>query len=278
MATTQLSHHQIPGALGPVLIDVRATGRAQPQPAVLLVHGFKGFKDYALMVQMAERLAKAGFTAVNLSVSGSGVDQHGEFVFFDRFGGNTYTRELGDIELVIAGIRDGDFGFPPPTSLGLVGHSRGGGVSLCVARETPGVDAIVTWAAMSTIVRYSDAELAIWRRLGTIYTENVLTGRPLPMRYEIVEDALAHLDRFDILAAAANLRIPWLLIHGTADETIPIAEGRALAAAATDPRFEALFIAGASHGFGGKHPWTGAAPETTELFDRTAQWCIEYLR
>lgn len=278
MATAVLSHHVVPGALGPVLVDIRSASRAVPQPAVLIVHGFKGFKDYALLVAAAERLARAGFTAVTISVSGSGVDAAGEFAWPERFARNTYTREMNDIELVIDQLLSGAFDTVPPTSLGLIGHSRGGGVALCVAREVSGIDALVTWAAMSTIRRYSDAEVALWRTLGTIHVGNTRTGQALPMHYEIVEDALANEARFDITAAARSVTMPWLLIHGTDDETIPIEEGRDLARIAARPGFESLFIAGANHAFGAQHPWTGATPHTTQLFDATLHFLARHLR
>jgi dienelactone hydrolase len=277
MATATLTHHSLDGALGPVLVDVRTTSRSAPQPAVVVMHGFKGFKDFAFLPPIAERLARAGFTAVNLSVSGSGVDAAGEFTLLDRFARNTYTRELGDIELVIRALVAGDLGVPPPTSIGVIGHSRGGGVVLCVARETPVLRAVVTWAPISTIRRYSDAEVEIWRRLGRIDVPNARTGQLLPMNYEIVEDALAHAERFDIEKAAAGLERPWLLIHGTDDETVPAAESRELARHATDPRFESHFIAGAGHTFGARHPWAGPTSETDQLFDITVRFLSRHL-
>ena len=277
MASPLLTRHTLPGALGPILVDVRAASAAAGQPAVLVMHGFKGFKDYAFLPPISERLARAGFTAVTISVSGSGVDAHGEFTMPERFARNTYTRELGDIAVVVHALLDGELG-TAPTSLGIVGHSRGGGVALCVARETPAIGAVVTWAPISTIRRFTDPEMEIWRRLGRIEVENVRTRQMLPMDYEIVTDALAHAPRFDIRAAAAALDRPWLLIHGTSDETVPVAEAVALAALATDPRFESLFVAGAGHTFGARHPWAGPTAETDRLFGATVKFLARHLR
>jgi dienelactone hydrolase len=278
MATPVLTHHTLPGALGPVLIDVRTSSRTARQPTVLIMHGFKGFKDYAFLPPMAERLARAGFTAVSISVSGSGVDEHGDFAFPERFARNSYTREMGDIEMVIRALMAGELGTAPPTSLGIIGHSRGGGVALCVARETPAITAVVTWAPIATIRRYSDAAVEMWRKLGRIEIENTRTHQMLPMDYEIVEDALAHADRFDIRAAAARLDRPWLLAHALNDETVPVVEARELAALATDSRFEALFIESGGHTFGARHPWTGPTRETEQLFGSTVKFFTRHLR
>jgi dienelactone hydrolase len=278
MATPVLTHHALPGALGPILVDVRASSRTARQPAVLIMHGFKGFKDYAFFPPIAERVARAGFTAVNITVSGAGVDEHGDFTLLERFARNSYTREMGDIEIVIQALMSGELGTVPPTSLGVIGHSRGGGVVLCVARETPAISAVVTWAPIATIRRYTDAEVAMWRKLGRIEVENSRTHQRLPMDYEIVEDALAHADRFDIRVAAAALDRPWLLAHALNDETVPVAEARELAALATDARFESLFIERGGHTFGARHPWAGPTAETEQLFGATVKFFTRHLR
>src|ERR687894_562892 len=78
MATPSLTKHSLPGALGPILLDVRASGRSVPRPAVVIVHGFKGFKDWGMFPHLADRLGLAGFTAISLNMSGSGVDDSGD--------------------------------------------------------------------------------------------------------------------------------------------------------------------------------------------------------
>ena len=64
MATPTLTRHRLPGVLGEILIDVRAGGRETPRPAVVVIHGFKGFKDWGLWPSLGERMARAGFSTV----------------------------------------------------------------------------------------------------------------------------------------------------------------------------------------------------------------------
>lgn len=278
MATPLLSHHSLPGALGPILVDVRATAREGSMPAVLIHHGFKGFKDYAFLPIFADRMARAGFTAITISVSGAGVDEAGEFSHLDRFAVNTYSRELDDLAVVIDALHRGDLGTARPTSLGVVGHSRGGGMVLCLARETPLIGAVATWAAISRVRRHSDQELAAWRAAGTIQVLHQRIRKYLPLDYVVVEDCLRHEHgRLDISAAAAALDRPWLMVHGTNDETVPVEEGRELARRATDPRSEALFLEGAGHTFGAAHPWAGPTGDTEKLFDATARFFSRHL-
>jgi dienelactone hydrolase len=278
MATPLLIHHTLPGALGPILVDVRTTPRESAMPAVLIHHGFKGFKDFALLPAFADRLARAGFTAVTVSVSGSGVDEAGNFTHLDRFAGNTYSRELDDLGAVIKALDRGAFDTATPTSIGVVGHSRGGGMALCLARETPRIGAVVTWAAIGTARRHTAEELAAWREAGTIKILHQRTRQYLPLNYEVAEDYLRDTaGRFDIPLAAKTLARPWLLVHGTADESVPVSEAYALAQCAADPRSEALYLEGAGHTFGTAHPWAGPTADSERLFDATTRFLTRYL-
>ena len=126
MATPTLTRHRLPGVLGEILIDARAGGRESPRPAVVVIHGFKGFKDWGLWPSLGERMARAGFSAITFNLSGSGVDDTGEFVYPERFGHNTFSAELQDVRRVVDALAAGELGVAPPTRLGLLGHSRGG--------------------------------------------------------------------------------------------------------------------------------------------------------
>jgi uncharacterized protein len=53
-------------------------------------------------------------------------------------------------------------------------------------------------------------------------------------------------DKFDSLAKISAIKLPVLMIMGEADRTIPIKQGKALFAAANDPK-QAVWIAGANH-------------------------------
>ncbi len=277
MATPTLTHHQLPGALGEILVDVRAADREAPQPAVLVLHGFKGFKDFALLPVFAERLARSGFTAVTASVSGSGVDAAGDFTRLDRFAHNTYSRELDDLEAVVAALAAGALGVPAPSSLGVVGHSRGGGMALLLAHETPAIRAVTTWSAVGRARRHSDAELEAWRRLGTIEVPHARLRIRLPLHWEVAEDCLAHEHgRLDIPAAARTLDRPWLQVHGTADATVPFVEAEQLAEEA-GPGHQFLAVDGADHTYGTRHPWIGSTPAADGVFGATTSFFTRHL-
>jgi dienelactone hydrolase len=269
MATPTLTRHVVPGVLGDIAIDVRAGGRGSPRPAVIAVHGFKGFKDWGMWPPFTERLARAGVTAVSLNLSGSGVDDAGTFAFPERFGHNTFSAELEDLSRVIAALHRGELQVAVPSVLGLVGHSRGGGTCILHTARDPRVRALATWAAISTVERWSRPERERWRNSGIHEVRNARTGEVLPLFTDVLDDIETHAEVLDIGAAAARIAVPWLLVHGSEDEAVNIAEGRALAAAARSPGTKVLTIAGGGHTFGAAHPWSGGNPALDQVFDAT---------
>ncbi len=272
MATPTLSKHQIPGTLGPILIDVRAGGRDRPRPAVVIVHGFKGFKDWGMFPVLAERLARAGFVAVSLNVSGSGMDDSGSGAWPERFGHNTFSAEVADLGRVLAELRAGRLGVLAPASLGLLGHSRGGGTAILTAAADGRIASLVTWASISHVDRWPGREEE-WRREGHIIIENSRTGEKWPMYTDVLDDVAKHrLGSLDIRAAAARIESPWLIIHGSADASVPLEEAEALAGANGRRTTELLTIRGAGHTFGAVHPWAGETPEIRHVMDRTVGW------
>jgi dienelactone hydrolase len=275
MATPSLVKHVLGGALGEILVDVRAAPRDRATPAVVILHGFKGFKDWGMFPPFADRVARAGFTAVSYNASGSGVDDIGEFTLPDRFGRNTFSAELADLGAVLEALRSETLGVTAPSSVGLVGHSRGGGIAILRTARDQGVRALVTWAAISSVHRWGEEVVRCWRAAGMFEVTNQRTGQVIPLFTDILDDVERQADALDVEAHAARIGVPWLLIHGQADETVPTVEGRRLHAAA--PASELLLIERTGHTFGAAHPFTGPSPALEQVFDATLRFLSAHL-
>jgi uncharacterized protein len=278
MATPTLTKHSLPGSLGEILIDVRAGGRASTRPAVLVLHGFKGFKDWGMFPPLSQRLAQAGFAVVSPNLSGSGVDDKGDFSLPERFGHNTFSAELEDVRRVIDALMAGQLGVPTPSTLGVVGHSRGGGIAILQAARDPRVRALVTWAAISSVERWPDPQRSSWRAAGQTDIQNARTGQILPLYTDVLDDIEQNASALDIEAAGRRIRVPWLLIHGTEDESVPFAEAERLKAASARPDTRLLPIEGGGHTFGAMHPWRATTPELATVFDATLAWLTTRLK
>lgn len=252
---------------------IDAPDGAGPFPFVLVLHGFKGFMDWGFFPELTRRLAGAGMVAIRFNMSGSGVgDDLGTFSDEEGFARNTCTRELEDTARVRAFVDAGGVPEADVARAGLFGHSLGGGIALLHANERAERGAyrgIVTWAAVARLERFDEATLARWRRDGRLFVHNARTGQDHRLDLGWLADLEANGARFDVPVACARSRTPTLLVHGTADEAVPFAEGQTLAAALAPDVGRLLGIEGAGHTFGATHPLRGVHGDLARAFDAT---------
>jgi alpha-beta hydrolase superfamily lysophospholipase len=243
---------------------------------VVLCHGFKGFAHWGFFPYLARTLAENGLTAITFDFSGSGIGPDREsFTEPGAFAGNTLSREQEDLENLIDYARrrkliEGKFG--------LFGHSRGGGTAiLFTAGVDSNVSSLVTWASISYPNRWSSEDVITWRRQGYADVTNSRTGQVMRLDTDLLDDVELHgKTKLDIEAAAGKIKVPWLIVHGTGDETVPSSEAEKLHA--LSPGVSTLrLIKDANHGFDAKHPLGEAPPvlekvvlETVKFFVRNA--------
>ena len=270
VATPHRTSLELTGADGGRLrVDVRRTPGTASRPAVVICHGFKGFKDWGFFPVLAERLARAGVVAVSFNYSGSGVVGE-RFSEPDRFGQATFSGDLTDMETVWRAVQDGTLGPPPPPgATGLFGHSRGGGMAVLFAARQP-VGALVTWNAIGNVNRWGEATLRKWRADGYLMVKNARTGEELPLTTRVLDDITAHRERLDIPAAATRVTAPWLRVQGGADIVVRPDEWQG-------PAGELLLIERGTHTFGARHPWAGTTAELDLAMDRTVDWFLRNL-
>lgn len=256
--------------------DVRVPEGPPPRTAVLVVHGFKGYKDWAFFPWLAERLVGDRHAVVSFNMTGSGIgsDPHA-FTDLEGFRANTYSRELSDVAAVLETLA-GDLLPRVPDRIGLLGHSRGGADAVLTASERSGIDALVTWAAVAELDRWTAETRAAWREHGVLYVLNSRTGQQMPLGLELLEDFEASRDRFDVLAAASRVAAPWLIVHGGADETVPPDHARRLARACPGSRL--CLVDGAGHTFDARHPFPGPNPRLQEALAATRRHFRLHLR
>jgi dienelactone hydrolase len=276
MSTPSLTKHTLPGTLGELLIDVRTGQRETVCPAVIVLHGFKGFKDWGMFPPLANTLARAGMTVVSFNLSGSGVDDAGDFTRLDQFARNSFRADMADLDIILTAMQTGTLGFVPPSSIGIVGHSRGGGDAVLIGAD-PRLTAMVTWAGIGTIRRWPEDALAQWRESGRIDIKNARTGQVLTINTDLLDEIeFAADDGLSIARAAARVGVPWLIIHGSGDTTIPLDEARRLHSASA-PGTEFLLIDGAGHTFGAVHPYQGQTPQLEQAIEQTVGWFSRHL-
>ncbi len=245
----------------PFLADVFYKNGGLKKPVVIFSHGFKGFKDWGPFNLVAERFAEAGFVYVkyNFSHNGTTIDSPTEFADLEAFGNDNLSIEMDDLGVVIDWVCSNEFPVDKSEinteAIYLMGHSRGGGISILKAKEDTRVKKLCTWASVNEFSKYWTAEeLEKIKKDGVVYVGNARTKQMMPIKWQLYENYFANLPRLFVPDAVRALQIPMLIIHGTKDETIPVEA--AIEMQGWNKKAELLLLEGSNHNFGGKHPYS----------------------
>ncbi|MTI20340.1 alpha/beta hydrolase [Fulvivirga sp. RKSG066] len=258
----------------PMLVDARFVASTYAKPVVIFVHGFKGFKDWGHWNIIANEMAYNGFCVVkpNLSHNGTTPEKPLDFDDLEAFSNNTYSIELDDLGTLIDYLFSTTCTIPnlDLSKVYLVGHSRGGGLTLLKAHEDDRIKGVITWASVADYgTRWDEETMEKWKATGTHHIYNGRTKQNMPMKYNIVEDYHDNIDRLNIRKAVESLKVPLLHIHGDQDPTINIEEAKEMST--WNKQSELYIVEGADHVFNGSHPFEGKElPENSQiLIDKT---------
>jgi alpha-beta hydrolase superfamily lysophospholipase len=197
-------------------------------PAVAVCHGMLSSKESEKLETLTTALGARGIASLRFDMSGRG-----------ESGGDPrrilYSQETADCGAAVAFLRGRGH-----RRVGLFGSSMGGAVAVLYAANDPEIAAVVTLAAVARPALFIEdvppLEIARWRARGSFEYDGV------SISVEHVDDA----QRCDVLAAAARLRVPLLVLHGVLDAVVPAEDGRLLAEAG---RGELCLYAQADHRF-----------------------------
>jgi fermentation-respiration switch protein FrsA (DUF1100 family) len=99
----------------------------------------------------------------------------------------------------------------------------------------------------------------------------------MPLGTDVLDDIQHNAGgTLDLAAAAGRIEVPWLIIHGGADETVDVADALSLHARAAK-RSTLLTIAGAGHTFGATHPLADIPPALDQAIRETVAWFSRHL-
>ena len=260
--------------------DLRYREDAREVPAIIICHGFKGFKDWGFFPYLTEVLADAGYATVcfNFSRNGIGSDPL-NFTELDKFADNYYSHELNDIDVVFQAIKNKNLGsgIINTENIGILGHSRGGGVALLYCSRNTEISALVTWSSISTVDRYSKEDLSSWKDRGFVEIENKRTKQLMRMNRMFIDDIRKNKKGLDILSAAAQIEVPSLIIHGELDEAVPLAESQQIFENLASVEKQIEIIEGGSHTFNITHPMDSRSVQFETALDLTESWFDKYL-
>jgi acetyl esterase/lipase len=180
------------------VIDLRRPAGAGPHPLVLVLHGgfWRARYTRALMSALSVALTGAGWATANVE--------------YRRLGRGAYRPMLDDV-LAARTLLEQLPGLGPTVALG---HSAGGHLALWLAAEG-GASGVVGLGAVC------DLEDAAAEQLGRRAVQELLGGEPseVPAAYEEADPR-----------RRLPLGVPQVLVHGAADDNVPIEHARRYAA------------------------------------------------
>ena len=198
---------------------------------VVIGHGVTGNKDRPFVVALAEGLANAAIPTVRISFTGNGESG-------GRFEDATISKEVEDLGCVIDTFTDRQVAY--------VGHSMGSAVGVLRAGKDDRIKHLISLAGMVHTESFAQTEFGdVTPDRGSMWDEPTC---PLSQAYvddmESIHSVVDH---------AARINVPWLLIHGTEDDVVPLQDSLDILERANEPK-SLVQIHGASHVFSDHTP------------------------
>ena len=193
---------------------------------VVLGHGVTGNKDRPFVVALGDGLAAAGIPALRFSFSGNGESE-------GKFTDSTISKEVEDLGAVLDHLKE--------YTICYVGHSMGGAVGVLRASEDRRIRMLVSLAGMVHTKAFA------LREFGDVTPdEGFMWDEPdCPLSQAYMDD-LTQIDT--VVDLSPKITVPWLLVHGDADDVVPIEDSHDILAKANS-QAQLVTIEGANHVF-----------------------------
>lgn len=252
-------------------------------PVLVFSPGLKGSKDKGPWPYVARRIARETgfvFASFNFSYSGMGRDSH-TVLYPERFERASFGSDMDDLNLFLEKVVNGEQGFPPgiePGPVGLLGHSKGGMISiLCASENNDSVRAVVTVGAPAHTDRFPTEMRIAWRQAGYWPVIESDTGRELRMNVGFLDDFEQNVGRYDVEAALSRMNAAHLLIHGTEDDVVPFEEAERIVEQSAGHECTLLAMEGSDHHLGTANRFAGGGFTLDQAIRAAVSFFTEHL-
>ena len=168
---------------------------------VVLGHGVTGDKTRPIITDTAAALNAAGFNTLAVSFAGNG-DSQGDFR------AATITKEVADLGAVLDAVSNSY------AKIAYIGHSMGAAVGVLRASQDQRINALISLAGMVDTKAFAETEFGdVTPDEGVMWEDE---DCPLSRAYmtDLTETVR------NVSPAAEQITVPWLLVHGTADDVV----------------------------------------------------------
>ncbi len=193
---------------------------------VVIGHGVTANKDREWALTLSQALAEVGLASLRFSFSGNG-ESEGDFR------DSCPSKEVEDLGAVLDAAEGWRVTF--------VGHSMGGAVGVLRASRDARIERLVSLAGMVDTGDFAR------RKFGAVEPGvGYMWDKPeCPLSQAFLDDMAAI---GSVESLAEQVRVPWLLVHGTADTVVPFEESERVLERAGGPA-ELLRLEGVDHVF-----------------------------
>ena len=243
-------------------------------PILLIIHGFRGSKNWGFFPTIAEELAQNGSIVISWNMSLNGYSDNAQYIDQpENFARNTITQEMVDTQLIIDSILQddliisGDIRSHWNGDIHVLGHSRGGGIGILISAKNPSIKKLALWNTISRFGRFTERQKKLWSETGTFPIDETEDGKVIAMNYTYISDLEFHSDEYSPLRAITEVSADILIVHAEQDMTVPIREAHALQEKSHSAHMHSIPQAG--HIFGCTHPFTEMTSSLRDAIDTT---------
>ncbi|MFQ5474432.1 MAG: alpha/beta hydrolase family protein [Candidatus Nanoarchaeia archaeon] len=203
------------------------------EPVVILCHGFSTSKEGGTYIVLEGLLNVKDISTFRFDFYG-----HGESD--GKFKDITISEAVDDILNAIRFLKSKGY-----KKIGLMGSSFGGMAGILAVPRTDDLFVLALKSPVSDylgklIAQKSREEIRSWRKKGFIYYRKS-DGRKLKLNYSFFEDS----ETLRGYESAKKIKIPTLIVHGDADDSVPVEQSRKTASLIEGCRLEVM--RGADH-------------------------------
>jgi len=193
----------------------------KPRAYALFAHCFSCTKDIKAAREIARALRAEGFAVMRFDFTGLGASE-GEFA------NTNFSSNVDDLVAAADFLRET---YEAPSIL--IGHSLGGAAAIVAATRIPEVKGVATIGAPAeadhVAMQISEHRDEIEKKgMATV----TLAGRPFTIKKQFLDD----LEKQDVLACAARLKKPLLIMHAPFDQTVGVDNATKIFVAAKHPK------------------------------------------
>lgn len=227
-------------------------------PAVVICHGFTGFKEFKPLHELAKALAENNFVVLRFDFSDCIGESEGKCEDM------MLSHQVNDLISAINFVEDLEF--VDKNKIGVAGHSLGGLTAIVATTTDKRIKSLVPISAPAKAEwqnLFDENTIQKWLKEGSLDYLTYKRGH-INLHHTFIED----LEEYDGAKIIKNVKVPVRIVHGSSDTIVPAKNAQALFENANEPK-DLKIIENADHMFLNEN-------YMNEMVAKTLEWFVKY--